>query len=98
MISNAEAINRLKWCSCSKYMRVAIDMGIDALEHETQWVRVNDRLPDKIGAYLTAYSDGFVCENEWHYIGETEVGWVKDADAVRYWMPLPVPPKGIREE
>ncbi len=59
-----------------------------------KWISVKDRLPTEKGAYLTAYYDGYVCENEWHFIGETAVGWVNDGEAVRYWMKLPEPPKG----
>ena len=54
---------------------------------------MTERLPEKVGSYLTAYYDGYVCENQWHYTGTTAIGWINDGEAVRYWMPLPKPPK-----
>ena len=61
----------------------------------SQWHRLEEELPTEKGPYITAYYDGYVGENEWHFIGigETAVGWLYDADAVRYWMPMPTPPK-----
>lgn len=66
--------------------------GLPSAQSEPKWISVQDRLPTEKGAYLTAYYDGFVCENEWQFIEETAVGWVNDGEAVRYWMELPDPP------
>lgn len=66
---------------------------IDSQPPFNPWHRVEDELPNEKGPYITAYYDGYVGENVWHFIGETAVGWMYDADAVRYWMTMPEPPK-----
>ena len=79
-----------------KCQAICLDMlgTIDSQPTASPWHSVEEELPKKVGSYITAYCDGFVCENQWHYIGPTAIGWVNDAEAVRYWMPLPEPPKG----
>ena len=74
---------------------MAYQQGYEAGKRDAapRWHRVEEELPNEKGPYITAYYDGYVGENVWHFIGETAVGWMYDADAVRYWMTMPEPPK-----
>lgn len=65
----------------------------------TEWIDVNDRLPDKEGSYLCVMSDDHINPlviikyfiNGMFYVTE----WYKEnvGRKVTYWMPLPEPPK-----
>lgn len=60
------------------------------------WVSVEDRLPEREGAYLCW---AFFRNEEWHWqINVWKDGrwvWVSD---VRYWMPLPEPPEEVKKD
>ena len=78
--------------------------AIKALEHESDWIPVSERLPEKDGQYLvtiknlTGYeqlcNDVFECE----FFGRDWIfkGW-KDNKVIA-WMPLPQPYKAESEE
>ena len=77
---------------CTAQTRLQAADAIEVLS-KPQWIPVTERLPEKKGPYITAYSDGYVCENEWCFIGETAIGWAYDNGAITHWMPFPEPPK-----
>lgn len=101
LIRREDAINAVEMFFEDAYIEDAevhdLVYKINHIPAASPWHRVEDGLPKKVGSYLTAYYDGFVCENQWHYIGPTAIGWVNDAEAVRYWMPLPEPPKEAQD-
>lgn len=56
----------------------------------SEWISVNDRLPDKTGDYLV------FCSN-WNFITisyfREKTTWAKNNKYITYWMPLPELPK-----
>ena len=64
-----------------------------------EWISVEDRLPEKIGTYLT-YDSRYDDIDMYYYMGRSE--WdhhrngITDAQShgFTHWMPLPQPPKG----
>lgn len=70
------------------------------METNTNWISVDDRLPDEKGEYLVAYHP---CGHISVYWDKTEVGldsfrgktaWAKNKfQRVTHWMPKPEPPK-----
>lgn len=71
---------------------------------QSEWISVEDRLPEKDGRYLVAMKNG----DDYHvstrkfrradppiwWKGHTFGYWARYTGGVRYWMPLPEPPKG----
>lgn len=58
------------------------------------WISVNDRLPELEGNYLV--TDGYSAPFISRMMKMADVkGWVNDArnPPIKYWMPLPEPPK-----
>ena len=69
-----------------------------------EWISVEDRLPDRDGRYLVAMKNG----DNYHistrkfrranppiwWKGHTFGYWARYTGGVRYWAPLPEPPKG----
>lgn len=59
---------------------------------KSEWISVDERLPDENGRFLTVdkIGDMMVCYWEKHF------GWfasVCNKNAITHWMPLPEPPK-----
>ena len=71
--------------------------GVDLAHHDTAWIPVTERLPDKYGWYLC-----FIRPSAFHSTGYHTIlpydqhgfrtGYVY-TDDVTHWMPLPKPPK-----
>ena len=60
--------------------------------HKTEWISVEERLPDKDGKYLAYYGRrGFIML--WYYHELEGVFGFEHWD-VTHWMPLPEAPKG----
>lgn len=64
----------------------------DGKKAATEWISVEERLPDENGRFLTVDKKGdmMVCFWEKHF------GWfamVCNKNAITHWMPLPEPPK-----
>ena len=73
-------------------------------QSEGKWISVEERLPEKDGRYLVAMKDG----DKYHistrrfkrtdppiwWKGHVYGHWSKRTCGVRFWMPLPEPPKG----
>lgn len=64
-------------------------MIIDLL-NQTEWIPVNERLPEENGGYLVTVKRGYVTTALW--VGNTE-NWKE----VTAWMPLPEPYKEDKE-
>ena len=61
-----------------------------------KWIPVTERLPEKDGAFITAYSKGGVSQNwymPFHHGGGKWYQNSEDTGEVTHWMPLPQPPK-----
>lgn len=61
-----------------------------------KWIPVTERLPEKDGAFITAYSKGGVSQNwymTFHHGGGKWYQNSEDTGEVTHWMPLPEPPK-----
>lgn len=61
-----------------------------------RWIPVTERLPEKDGAFITAYSKGGVSQNwymTFHHGGGKWYQNSEDTGEVTHWMPLPEPPK-----
>lgn len=72
---------------CYRYAQRILEEA-PTVEPSPPWHRVEEP-PKKDGHYLTFYANGYFKANWW----SNNWGWMYDADAVRYWMPLPEPPK-----
>lgn len=60
------------------------------------WIPVTERLPEKDGTFITAYSKGGVSQNwymTFHHGGGKWYQNSEDTGEVTHWMPLPEPPK-----
>lgn len=61
--------------------------------HKTEWISVEERLPERSGKYLVATFDGRVgIGNLIDYYCDGDLSF--DNYKVTHWMPLPMPPKG----
>ena len=88
----ATAIRRRPLIGCS------IDVAATGDGTVSEWISVNDRLPDGIGYYVT-YAPGYygISIMEWRTPELTDVlQWWADewspTSTVTHWMPLPEPP------
>lgn len=61
-------------------------------EAKNRWIPVSERLPEKVGAYLTYRSNGITIIEHWDNIRDSDYLW-KDCYSVTHWQPLPSPPK-----
>ena len=60
---------------------------------KSEWISVEERLPDGNGRFLTVDKKGDMMVCYW----EKRFGWfasVCNKNAITHWMPLPEPPKG----
>lgn len=80
----------------------AMTARAEQAEAENRWIPVGDRLPDKIGRYLTTHVSTTYKGNkpqkkvsELDWVGD-ECGWlINGLHQVTHWRPLPAPPKGV---
>lgn len=71
-------------------MKEALTKAIKALENQPQWIPVTERLPDKMGSYITTIDCGkYGFATGQRYFFNDEIGW-NDKDVIA-WMPLPEP-------
>ncbi len=70
----------------------ACRMGMEALKR-TQWISVEDRLPENDGEYLVYTKHGFM--DKWPYIKFCGQYWGCRGAKITYWMPLPEPPEEV---
>ena len=75
----------------------AIDMAIESLQSENEWIPVSERLPiaeregQVRGFYLTTNERGQVSVKAFEFTdGYVEYGWNSDFEILA-WMPLPKP-------
>jgi len=69
---------------------------IEQLKKDSEWISVNDALPNDDGGYLTCVSDDddFYINYFINYFGDDEVvEWTSDQE-ITHWKPLPKPPEG----
>ena len=96
-MTNQEAIREfeslLKWASLNRYPYVskqrveAVKMAIKALEQESDWIPVSERLPEIVEFYLTSikWADG---------TASVKISWfdgISFKAEVKAWMSLPKP-------
>ena len=58
----------------------------------SEWISVDDRVPDDHGMFLVCTSSGFITINGY----SIDDGWhwdVEKPSLVTHWMPLPEPPE-----
>ena len=56
---------------------------------KAEWISVEERLPEKHGRYLAAFTDTRV-----DTVTYTKIGWFYEKRcSITHWMPLPEPPK-----
>ena len=84
---------------------------LELLKKQPQWINVKDRQPKQSGCYLVyrpnfwgAYG-GQTCVCYWDgkywcdsYEGAGADGFELSPGDVTYWMPLPKPPEGVRQD
>ena len=80
-----------------KKLNEAIDMAIESLQSENEWIPVSERLPiaeregQVRGFYLTTNERGQVSVKAFEFTdGYVEYGWNSDFEILA-WMPLPKP-------
>lgn len=85
----------------TKVRFVKNDDGTEEIRFENQWIPVTERLPEKDGTFITAYSKGGVSQN-WYMTFHNGGGkWYQnseDTGKVTHWMPLPSCPQPPEEE
>lgn len=66
--------------------------NLPSVENTAEWIPVSERLPDKVGTYMTTvdYEKYGIAVGQRYYHGEC-IGW--EDDCVIAWMPLPDPYK-----
>lgn len=86
----------------SRFIESITDIPHIDVAPKSEWISVEDRLPDRDGRYLVAMKNG----NDYHistrkfkrtsppiwWKGHTYGYWARQTGGVRYWMPLPSPP------
>ena len=83
----------------------AIDMAIEALSAEAEWIPCSDRLPSESGDYLctitlyagATYTEVLTFHKGRFYEDDDEWGTTYHDDVLA-WMPLPKPYKGGEDE
>ena len=67
-----------------------VDVTDTNVGHKSEWISVEERLPEKHGQYLAAFTNMMV-----DTVTYTKIGWFYDKRcSITHWMPLPEPPKG----
>ena len=67
---------------------------IEQLEKESEWISVDDALPEDDGGYLTCvnHDDDFYINYFINYFGDEQlIEWTTDQE-ITHWKPLPKPP------
>lgn len=111
-MTNEEAITILKYNSNVIHQTIdgrtdpkeveALDMAIKALEQESRWILVSERLPESNGVYIVTkeINDGFECRDltdACYFDGTTT--WYDNHGReylnkkIKAWIPLPEPYK-----
>ena len=73
---------------CNDRLHMAV---LELLKEQQQWIRVEDRLPERYKKVLTYGTDYGVQEN-WLIRVEKGISWSMGYH-ITHWMPLPEPPK-----
>ena len=105
MIIDIEELKRVMKKSSMLYKDEFIDSIVLALEQQqarikelekaSEWISVDDRLPNDDGGYLTCVNDDedFYINYFINYFGDDDVvEWTTDQN-VTHWKPLPKPPE-----
>lgn len=81
----------------SKKFERSVDEAIKTVKAESKWIPVSERLPEKVGYYLTTIlsNDGYHRYRDIIYFGDDKQ-WTRDCNVIA-WISLPEPWKGAVE-
>jgi hypothetical protein len=87
--------------ACSKWTDFPKQCGVPvcaSFAQQSEWISVEDRLPEDTGTYLTWHNAGYYGQHEynaklhgWNVISHDDRS--TEIKTVTHWMPLPEPPK-----
>ena len=108
-MTREEAIERLNCLNnkCDPYECIdvkcykcdeAVEMAIEALQQEPEWIPVSERLPEEGLTVLILAENGHIefgqrDENKWEWLAESIADYWTEAEEVIAWQPLPEPYK-----
>lgn len=74
----------------------ALQMAITALQNQSVWIPVSERLPEKNGKYLVFLTNPVRNKSDnvftgWYNVYDKEFETENSLDYVKAWMPLPEP-------
>lgn len=83
-------------CQSKHPIKEALYAARRALEQESRWIPITERLPNKSGRYLVSYNSGYVAMALYY---ESVSKWgATTTERIVAWMPLPQPYKAESEE
>ena len=77
--------------TCDAFERAADELSRKQF-NSSEWISVEERLPDEQGHFLTVDETGYMMVCMW----TKQFGWfshICKANKITHWMPLPEPPK-----
>lgn len=90
------AVSQVEWEYSLDYA-AAFDMAIEALEKQSKWTPVSERLPKETGKYIVTAFDGVKSRTTYAHFQKTIGNFLltgrRSAWRVTAWMPIPEPMK-----
>jgi hypothetical protein len=88
------AISEVEWESPLDYA-AAFEMAIEALEKQSKWIPVSERLPKETEKYIVTAFDGVKSRSTYAHFQKTVGNFIltgrRSAWRVTAWMPMPEP-------